>query len=699
MLTAPLRTAHSVRASTAVRFRAPRRVKPSDAAAAVLRTEKGPWLPELTPYLLEPLDQLGSREYRSVIFVGPARTGKTMTLILGGISYVVTCAPGDMLVVQMSQDAARDFSRMDLDRAIRHSPDLTSRISPRARDDNTFDKFFRSGIALKLGWPAVSQLSSKTLQYVFLTDYDRPENAQNVDGEGPLFDLASKRTETYMSRGKTVAESSPGEDYVDAKYVRLGNEAPPARGILELYNGGTRARWHWPCQHCGEHFEAQPGLGCFTGLPSFGELEKVVERSDLMSLADEFARVGCPHCGATHEPQQRTAMNTPRIDGDRIRGATWLHEGETLVDRKLDGERRRTNSASYWLGGVAAAYQTWTSIVHAYLAAVLTYVRTGDEGPLKKTTNTDQGAAYIPRAAVNRRSADHLMSRLEHWERGTAPDGVRFITVAVDVQAHRFRVNVFGWGIGLQSWLIERFQITRSTRKEGEGFAGVDPGSYVEDWQVLIEHVIERAYRVVGTEVDLKPLLVMCDSGGREGVTEKAYEFWRRLPISLKRRFRLVKGVGNVNAPRVQETYPDARGKGRGAGRGDVPVYLLNVNIIKDGVYGDLSREVPGPGYVHLPDWVDNEYFAEITAEQRTAKGWEKEKSNLANEDFDLHAYNRAAVVVLKAESIDWKNPPLWAAEPAKRETIIRAQEVAAQAPPKANKWVGNHSGWMSRHR
>lgn len=683
MLAAPLRTERSVRKSTSVRVRAPRRVKPSDAAASVLRTEKGPWLPDLTPYLIEPLNLLASREYQSVIFVGPARTGKTMTLILGGIAYVVTCAPGDMLVVQMSQDSARDFSRMDLDRAIRHSPELASRISPRARDDNTFDKFFRSGIALKLGWPAVSQLSSKTLQYVFLTDYDRPENAQNVDGEGPLFDLASKRTQTFMSRGKTVVESSPGYEYDNAKYVRRGNEAPPAGGILSLYNGGTRARWHWPCQHCGEHFEAAPGLDCFA-MPEFDELVKLVERSDLMSLADQYAKVMCTHCGAAHEPQQRSAMNA---------GGVWLHEGQTLVDGEIVGERIRTNRASYWMGGVAAAYQTWPSMVHAYLSAVLAYVRTGDEGPLKKSTNTDLGAPYIPRAALNRRSADHLMSRLEEWERGVAPEGVRFITVAVDVQAHRFRVNVFGWGVGLQSWLIERFQITRSTRPEGDGFAGVDPGSYVEDWDVLIEQVIERAYRVAGTEVDLKPLLVMCDSGGREGVTEKAYEFWRRLRAKgLQRRFRLVKGVGNVNAPRVQETYPDARGKGRGAGRGDVPVYLLNVNIIKDGVYGDLSREVPGPGYVHLPDWVDDEYFAEITAEQRTAKGWEKEKSHQANEDFDLHAYNRAACVVLKAESINWDNPPEWAAPFEKRAAIEKIREESKQqrvASPRRN-WVKN---------
>lgn len=679
MLAAPFKSALEVARDTAEILRPPQRRTPSQAAAAVLRTEKGPWLPDLTPYLLEPLDEIGSRQYQAIVFVGPARTGKTMTLILGGIAYVVTSAPGDMLVVQMSQDAARDFSKMDLDRAIRHSPEILSRLSPRARDDNTYDKFFRSGIVLKLGWPAVSQLSSKTLRYVFLTDYDRPENAHNVDGEGPMFDLAKKRTQTYMSRGKTIAESSPGEDYTDAKYVRRGNEAPPARGILSLYNSGTRARWHWPCQHCSQHFEAAPGLSCFA-MPEFKELEQVVQRTDLMTLAESFARVVCPHCGGLHEPQQRVEMNTPRLDGTSIRGAVWLHEGESIVDCKLEGERRRTTTASYWLGGVAAAYQTWPSIVHEYLTAVLTYVRTGDEGPLKKTTNTDQGAPYLPRSAVERRSADSLMNRLETWTRGLAPAGVRFITVAVDVQAHRFRVNVQGWGTGLQSWLIERFSITASNRKEGEKFAGVDPAAYVEDWDVLIEQVIERAYAVDGTTTTLKPLLVFCDSGGRDGVTGNAYEFWRRLvPKDLHRRFRLVKGVGNLNAPRTLESYPDARGRKTGVGRGDVPVYMLNVNLIKDGVYGDLTRDVPGPGYCHLPDWIEDDYFSEITAEQRTPKGWEKETSHAANEDFDLHAYNRAACIVLGAEAIDWDKPPEWAATFERRDELAAKRSEAKQ--------------------
>jgi phage terminase large subunit GpA-like protein len=113
-----------------------------------------------------------------------------------------------------------------------------------------------------------------------------------------------------------------------------------------------------------------------------------------------------------HSHEDRNDLNRQRLEGDRIRGATWLHEGETLVDGRIEGERRRTDIASYWLGGVAAAYQTWPSIINRYLQAVLTYSATGDEGPLRTTTNTDQGAPYIPRAARRPRSMSRAIGLL-----------------------------------------------------------------------------------------------------------------------------------------------------------------------------------------------------------------------------------------------------------------------------------------------
>ncbi len=637
-------------------------MRPSEAARAYLQNDRGPWSPDLTPELVEPLDMLASRTYRGIVFVGPARTGKTFSLILAGVAYIATCAPGDTLIIQMTADTARDFSRMEIDRVIRHSPELAARLSPRAKDDNTFDKFFRSGMVVKLGWPAVSQVSSKTLQYVFLTDYDRPENRDDVDGEGPLWGLAFKRIQTYMSRGKCVAESSPGEDVVDAGWLPASpHEAPPARGILSLYNLGTRARLYWPCLHCGEYFQARPGLENF-GLPKFEELEGLVVGADLMKLADQFSTIACKACGGVHRMADRNAMKAR---------AKWVHEGQSIVGGELVGEPRRTDIASYWLGGVAAAYQRWDSIVFEYLQGIQTYVRTGDEKPLQKTTNTDQAAPYLPRAALKRRGTEDLVQRAEPWERGTIPDGVRFLTAAVDVQASAFRVHVFGWGVELESWLVDRFSVTASNRPEGDRFAAVDPASYLEDWDLLIAQVIQRSYRMeTRRDVTLPITLTLCDSGGREGVTNKAYEFYRRLKrLALHQRFQLVKGTGNQNTPRAHVTWPDTRDrKDRVSGaRGDVPVWLLNVNVLKDGVAGDIARDKPGAGYHHIPEWVDSGYYSEITAETRTAKGWLRQPG-IKNEAFDLHVYNRAACIVLNAESIDWQRPPIWALPPHQRQ-------------------------------
>lgn len=705
MLIAPFANARDISHRTAELIQPPRRMRPSEAAKAYLKNEKDAWSPDLTPEMVEPLDLLAGREYTGIVFVGPARSGKTFGLILAGTTYIVTCAPGDSLVVQMSQDAARDFSRMDLDRSLRHSPELRERQSPRARDDNTFDKFFRSGIVLKIGWPAVTQLSSKTLRYVMVTDYDRPENRDNVDGEGPLWDLGAKRTETYMSRGKMLAESSPGGDYTDPQWhASTPHEAPPALGILSLYNRGTRARLRWPCKHCGEYFEAKPGLGCF-GLPAFEELEDMVLKRDLMEMADAYSRVVCPACGGLHELHDRPAMKS------RCR---WVHEGQ-VVDRDgvITGERRRSQIASYWMGGVAAAYQRWDSIVLKYLQALRTYVQTRDENPLRTTTNTDQAAPYLPRAIAARRGAEQLMERAkdEDWPRATVPAGVRFLTAAVDVQGNRFCVLVQGWGVGLESWVVDRFSITASKRPEGDRSAALDPASYLEDWSVLEEQVIGRQYPVDGIPgVTLPVLVTYCDSGGREGVTEKAYDFWRKCRKKGDgKRFRLVKGAKDLNSPRVHEAWPDSRGRAdrKANARGDVPVYFVNTNVLKDGISGDLARDTPGPGYIHLPAWLEKDYFDEVTVENRTDKGWVNPPGK-RNEAFDLHVYNRAAVIRIGGEKIDWAKPPKWARELTAPEpkpepegevvevattppTSVKEKPTRVQRPYRRGGWV---KGW-----
>jgi phage terminase large subunit GpA-like protein len=676
--------ARAVTAGVAELLRPGKNLRPSAAAAAYLRNDRGPWDPALSPMMVEPLDLLASRKYTGIVFVGPSRSSKTFSLVHGGLTWIVTCAPGDMLVTQMSQEAARDFSRNEVDRVIRYSPELAARLSPRARDDNTHDKFFRNGMSLKLGWPAISQLSSKTLRYVLITDYDRPENRDDVDGEGPIWDLAVKRVQTYMSRGKCVAESSPSEELSLAAATwraTTPHEAPPVAGILALYNRGTRARWYWPCVHCAAWFQAEPGLAPFN-LPPFDELAAMLKDENPLALAARYARVACPKCGVLHEMSDRVGMNARGV---------WLHEGERFEGNAIVGERRESQIASFWLGGVAATYQRWDSMLAKYFQAVTEYEATGEESSLKGSVSMDFGAPHLPRAYAARRSAERLLERAEDYERGIIPAWARFLTAAVDVQAHAFAVGVMAWGPGLEVVWVDRFDITSSKRPEGDRTAAIDPGSYVEDWRVLEDEVLKLSYPVEAIEgFTLSPRLVLCDSGGREGVTTRAYDYWRELKRKgMGIRFRLVKGDGRPNIPRTQETFPDTRGRSdrHAQARGDVPVFVLNVNVLKDGVAKDLERAERGPGYVHLPAWGGSEFFRGLTAETRGPKGWEG-KRGVRNESWDLQVYNRAAAIILGAERINWSNPPPWAA-PAAEQALAgrvaggqtgRAARIAALA-------------------
>lgn len=673
---APFFSARSGAAATAEVLLPSRRITPAEACERYMRTEKGPWTPELTPELIEPLNMMASREYRGVVFVGPARSGKTMTLVLGTVCYDVTSAPGDMLLIQMTQDVARDFSRMDLDRMIRNSPDIASKISPRARDDNTFDKFFRSGVVLKLGWPSVAQLSGKTIQYVVITDYDRPKNRDDVDGEGPLFDLAGKRTETYMSRGKVLAESSPAVELTGdlARWKpESPHDAPPVRGgIVSLYNRGTRAAHFWPCKHCNSYMHVAPGLRAFA-MPPDDELEKMVLTADLVDLAGTLARMVCRVCGGVHETSDRRLLKS---------GGRWLHEGETFDESgRIVGTRRQTNIASYWLGGIGAAFQTWDALLLKYLQALQEYVKSGGEEALLFTVNTDQAAPYVPRAAAKRRNAELFMERRESWPEGHVPAGVRFLTAAVDVQGNRFVCETHGWGTGLERWLVERWEITASRRREGDRNAGLEPAAYLEDWLLIRDEVMAKRYPLADDPTKtLGVHFTVCDSGGKAGVTTNAYDFWRQMKREGRAPgIRLVRGDPTPNAPIIRETYPEQRADRRAGGRGDVPVWQLNTVVLKDAVVGDLARDEPGPGYSHFPLWVDRKYFDELTAETRTAKGYTKTDS-ARNEAFDLYVYGRAACLILGAQRIDWTKPPPWATDPLTREPPAAQPEQKREA-------------------
>lgn len=658
--------AAEVRREIAALARPPVRMRVSEAAEKFVRTRSSGgtptnWSATVTPYMVEPMDLLTSRDFEAIVFVGPARTGKTQALIDCTSGYTITCDPSDMMITQISQEKAKDFSKLRINYMLRHSPDIGAQQTVRKQDDNVHEKFFKAGNVLKISWPTVKQLSSSEFKYVVLTDYDRMP--QDVDKEGSPFALAQKRTQTYLSRGMTIAESSPGHEVLDPKWTpRTAHEAPPTRGILALYNLGDRRRLYMPCPHCGEYFLPAPGIEAF-----HFKLNKDLFGHTDPQLTDPVHLV-CTANGCLIEEKHKHAMNA---------AAMWVPEGCHVEHRDgqpvLAGEPRKSKIASFWLPGAAAAYQSWENIVQRYLNALHTYDVTGEEEALKTTTNVDQGTAYLPRRLQSQTSSSDLEKRAEDLPKRQVPDGVRFLQALVDVQGNRFVVQVIGYGIGLESWLVDRFDIHISNRMAGGEPMQLDPAAYVEDWDLLIEKVIKRSYPLAdGTGRRMAVLVTGCDSGGKAGVTDRAYEFWRKLRRKgLDKRFYLLKGerpLPNARKPMAQKSYPDntQRKDRKAAARGDVPIWLLNTTLLKDAVAADMKRTERGPRFMHYPDWLPMTFYEELVAEVRVEKGWDN-PTRARNESFDLYAYGRgthqAVLIEHKMTSVDWENPPHWAAE------------------------------------
>lgn len=667
-------TAKAARTDSGYILRAPRRMRVADAVAQYMRVPMGagnsvPWDPLVAPYVIEPMNCLASREYDAVIFVGPARTGKTIGLIDGWVIYNVICEPADMLIIQMTEEKAREHSKKRLARTFRVSPEVVSRLSPNKNDNNVYDRTFLAGNYLKIGWPSVNIMSSSDYKCVALTDYDRfPED---IDGEGDAFSLASKRTTTFMSSGMTLVESSPGRDVKDVKWRRTSpHEAPPTTGILSLYNRGDRRRWYWPCPHCGEYF--QP---CGDVVAGFRDIADPV-------LASEAAYIQCPSCSGRILPEQKRELNGRGV---------WLRDGESInADGSRYGDPRRSRIASFWMEGPAAAYQTLSQLVYKLLTAEQEYETTGSEETLKTVINTDWGLPYLPRASMEQRKSELLEQRAEPVPSRSVPDGVNFLVATVDVQAgrhRRFVVQVTGYGSRGERWIIDRYNITQSLRGDSDGESQrIDPASYPEDWDVLLTDVFHKSWPLASDPSQQMRLMAMAvDSGGEDGVTDNAYKFWRRCRRDgLGKRIYLFKGDSIRRAKLITRTFPDNTGRtGRRAqAAGDVPLWLLQTDALKDRVNNALWRDSPGPGYVHFPDWLGSWFYDELTYEERSSDGKWSKPGRGANEAFDLMVYAVALVILHGYEKIRWPDAPEWASRETWLECVPDSTEPSPSPEP-----------------
>jgi phage terminase large subunit GpA-like protein len=428
---------------------------------------------------------------------------------------------------------------------------------------------------------------------------------------------------------------------------------------------------------------AEDGLAILTSTPRDAETTIIWPYLEGGSYEKYF--VPCPHCG------HMQTLVWERLD---IESCCYTCEGcGVLIEERFKpamlaaGEWRTTNPEgqypSFHLNALYSPFAKsgWVAMVAAWRRAQ------GKPADLQVFVNT--WLAELWQETGEQLAADHLLRRLESGlVEGEVPAGVGALTLGVDVQGDRLEWWVWGWGGGLESWPIAAGVIAGDPNKE--------PHDPLSPWSQLEREVIDHEWpHAAGGTMRLSAGFL--DSGYATTAVYKAAKRWKGRKVYAS------KGVGGGGLAIC--------GKPNFLRHHGVSLYPVGTDNAKsEFLRSQLKEPNVGPGFVHLPDWLDTGQIEQFIAEKRVRRmhrgqpiyEWQKKGADIRNEGLDCRIYARAALELLgqkflralgaKAALRAGTAVPITAApQPPTPGFAEQARQAKAQRNVRRGGWVG---GW-----
>jgi len=584
--------------------------------------EAGRYRTSRTPYMREIMENLSpSSPVERVVFMKAAQTGATEA---GNnfIGFVIHQAPGPILAVQPTVELAKRNSQQRIDPLIEESAELRKIVAPaRSRDsgNTVLAKRFPGGQLILTGANSATGLRSMPARYVFLDEVDAYPG--DVDGEGDPIALAEARTATFGHRKKLFLVSTP-----------------TIKGLSRIereYEVSDQRRFYVPCPHCGEMQWLQ------------------FERLRWDKGKPETALYICDACDQPISEAAKTEM---------------LAKGEWRPTAEGANPRTRGYHLSALYSPVG--WTSWSDIARSWEEAQ------HNDAALKTAKNVLLGETWMESGEAP--DWQRLYDRRETWKAGIVPANGLFLTADADVQKDRIEIDVWAWGRGLESWLVDHVVI--------EGGPG-DPAC----WQRLTGLLGRSWTHASGQHMTIVRLAI--DTGFE---TSAVYAWSRAVGFA---QVAPVKGVEGFNraSPVTGPTYVDATIAGKRLRRG-ARLWTVATSTFKAETYRFLQQDRPTreeleagaafpPGTIHLPDWADGEWLKQLTAEQlvtvRTKRGFQRlewQKLRERNEALDTRVYARAAAWIAGADR--WSEAR-W--QELERQLVVDIEGLASPAAVKSN--------------
>jgi len=360
--------------------------------------------------------------------------------------------------------------------------------------------------------------------------------------------------------------------------------------------------------------------------------------SDIFEESDRrFYFVPCPHCGHFQTLEWERIKFPDKNNLERIyyecelcrkpidhrKKRTMIEQGEWRATRDFNGHAGFLLWSAYSFSPGAA----WSQIAKRFLDANQHFKDTGDNSKLRTWTNTDKGEEWEERGkGID--SIELLSGNKTPIEEGVAPDGVLVITSGWDIQDDRIEGEILGWGTGDETWSLDYVILYGDTERE-------------DVWNQLHEQIFKRVF--VRSGITRMRIACTCvDHGDHSHMVETFVK-----PRQGRRVFAC-KGRSTYGGSLVGKPSKKSILKG-------VMLFPTGSDVAKEIIMSRLAIEKPGPGYCHFPDHYEDEYFRQLTAEEKFTEYvngakryvWRLKKGVRRNEALDCRGLNLYAKTIL----------------------------------------------------
>ena len=544
------------------------------------------------------LDAMCDPAAERVTVLKAARVGYTRCATLA-IGYHLHHDPSLCAIAQPVQEDAEDFGGTEIAPMLRETPVLRRMMRPMRRgekpDKATYFKLSNGASVRLISAAADDAFRRYSAKFLF---------ADEIDGDGwtPKFNSQGDKLTLFLTRG---------EKFWDRRLVQ--GSTPLLEGtsrIAKLWAKSDQRRFFVPCPQCSE----------------------AAGRLDGWQYLDWGGRDA--HHGIKWEVDEAGKLKSVWYVGTC--GCVIDESYKAWMDAR--GEWRATNADGdhpgfhLWTGMSLDVKASWPAIVREWLDA-----QADPASLVQPFVNLRLGRTY--RATFGQEiKASKFLERAELYG-AEVPDGVQFLSFGGDVQSGengRIEGSVYGWGRGLEAWLIGHF-VLPGDPAQGQVWAALD---------LLLNREFMKAD---GTRLKVRAAAI--DSGGHH--TAETYAFCNE---RRQRRIWAIKGRSEALGRRGT-IWPRKPSSNLGS-----VWYMIGGNAARDWAYGSLSISKPGPRYIHFTDQpakgsrpINEEFFEQLTSEKlmtrrRGFTEWDKPK-NKAREGGVCFVYAYVAVCGLQSLS------------------------------------------------